>query len=160
VTPLGAERPLFEWFKVGLSAYTAAGDEDVVPIYAHLLRAAALHTVLDDDDATSVEHWGGTDNTQPQRLVELLLTLHWRLLPPPDPAGSALDRALVEAGTHPALALAAARLVERLLEQQRLGRLGPVELHLPDGNRIRCADGAPVILEGAPSRRDGTGLGG
>ncbi len=151
---LGEERPLFEWFKVGLSAYTTAGDEDSIPIYAHLLRAVALHAVFETDEATSVEHWGATDSAEPQRLVELLLKMRWRLAPPLQPSGSELEQALEQASTQPALALAVTGLVARLSEQQGLGRLGTVELHLPYGNRVRCAPhAAPVVIEGAPSRR-------
>ena len=137
----------------GLSVWTIAGDVKPTPMAAHRQRASAIRDALEslaperfDVDSRSLY------DPEPRRLVELVIIAY----PPFDTTTSkskTLATELENAGTHWGLARIIANLAELVQPEQQAGRVGRIEFHLPDGNRVRCEPNtATMIIPGAASQ--------
>ena len=134
----------------GLSVWTIAGNVEPTPMAAHRQRASAIRDALEslpperfDVDSRNL------NDPEPRRLVELVIIAY----PPFDASTSksttAVASALENAGTHSGLARTIANLAGLVQPEQRAGRVGRIEFHLPDGNRVRCEpNGATTIILG------------
>src|SRR4051812_41928172 len=137
-------------FRFGLSAWTIAGDRKPTPVAEHRERALALRDALGALPPSLFKvDWTNVDSPVAIRLVELIITAY----SPFDintPSENPLTRRLEDAGTHPDLASVVAMLSAVTRREQSNGRLGRVEFHLPDGNRIRMEpNNAPTVIAGS-----------
>jgi hypothetical protein len=117
---------------------------------AHRQRASGIRDALEslpperfDVDSKNL------NDPEPRRLVELVVIAY----PPFDATTSksttALATALENAGTHSGLARTIANLAGLIQPEQQVGRVGRLEFHLPDGNRVRCEPNtATTIIPG------------
>jgi hypothetical protein len=129
------------------------GDAQATTPAAHSERAAAIRDVFERVPSERFTiNTPYLEDSQPQRLLELFITSYT----PFDPTTPMLDGSLAQmldrAGTHPGLAQAIAMLTEIIRAEQEARRLGRVEFHLADGNRVRCEPSAPpqVIRGSSP----------
>jgi hypothetical protein len=140
-------------YRFGLSAWTIAGDREPTPLAEHRQRASALRDALRalPPSLFSVD-WTNVDSPEGIRLVELIITAY----SPFDTNSTSenpLTRRLEDAGTYPDLASVIAMLSAVIGREQPNGRLGRIEFHLPDGNRVRMEpNGAPTVIAGSQTK--------
>jgi hypothetical protein len=132
---------------LGISVWTSAGDDDVIPRPAHQQRAAAIHDVLKPEPYVDYDvDFGSLDDPAPRRLVELVMAFRSDWARSIDTSLDILRSDLVDSGVDADVANAVAALAERLRVHQTAGRLGRVDFHLADGNRVRCdGDGTATV---------------
>jgi hypothetical protein len=138
----------------GLSVWTIAANVEPTPMAAHRQRASAIREALEslpperfDVDSKNL------NDPEPRRLVELVIIAY----PPFDATTSksttAVATALENAGTESGLARTIANLAGLIQPKQQAGRVGRIEFHLPDGNRVRCEpNAATTIIPGTGSQ--------
>jgi hypothetical protein len=138
----------------GLSVWTIAGNVEPTPMAAHRQRASAIREALESlpPERFYVDSRNLND-PEPRRLVELVVVAY----PPFDTATSTsttdVATALENSGTHSALARTIANLAGLLQPEQQAGRVGRIEFHLGDGNRVRCEpNAATTIIPGTGSQ--------
>jgi hypothetical protein len=116
----------------------------------HILRARALHDVLDGDQTWEVRSWGDTDDVKPHEWVELWLWFQevaQQLTPLAVPALMYVGKILVEAGISAATAEAIKRLVAGSRKKQEENQLRDVIITFPDGStKINCHPEAGIVI--------------
>jgi len=134
----------------GLSVWTVAGNEDPTPMAAHQLRASAIRDALESlpPERFDVESSSLYD-PEPRRLVELVITAYPPFATATSTSKAFLATELANAGTESGLARTIANLSELIQPEQEARRIGRIEFHLPDGNRVRCEpNAAPMLIRG------------
>jgi hypothetical protein len=120
------------------------GDDEATTPAAHSQRAAAIRDVFERVPSERFTiNTPYLEDSQPQRLLELVITSYTPFDATMAMPEGFLAQRLSRAGTHPGLAQAIAILAEIIGAEQQARRLGRVEFHLADGNRVRCEPNAP-----------------
>ena len=136
----GRKRDATNFHAFGISAWTVTGEEEPVPAQSHALRAASIRAVLVPRAHLLDVDWGLLDDSTPQRLVEVSVTVY----PPYEAfeAGDAeLRSSLIQAGAKPELAACLAGLTRELGFEQFRRRLGRFVLNLGNGVRVAVTPG-------------------
>jgi hypothetical protein len=113
-------------------------DDSPRAIELHNRRKAALHDVLDEQDAPVVVDWGDTDDTQPHEFVEIIvavaakMALEYVIVPGLKSLAEKLAEKAVDEGTSQIVKW----FVSKLRPKQEAHQILDFLIELPNGTRI------------------------